>query len=177
MLRLVSPHTPQESLLHPQEVPVYRVRRYRWYDLDKVMTLFYDTVHHICEKDYSPEQLDAWAPENLDKKAWRKSLATNICFVAECKKEIIGFGDLKPGGGEINRLYTHKDYQGLGVAKTIYTKLEKAALKRKQPLLQVESSLTGKAFYQKQGFICRDVLPSYMDDQVFFNYLMEKELA
>lgn len=179
MLRISSFHTPTDVLQKEEKPPIhtaFKVRRYRWYDLEKVMKLFYDTVHHVCEKDYSPEQLEAWAPETLDRKAWKQSLRSNICFVAESKKELIGFGDLKAGGGEINRLYTHKDYQGLGVAKAIYQELERAAQKFQQDRLLVESSLTGKNFYQRQGFVCTDVVPSYLQDQVFFNYLMEKKL-
>ena len=163
----------------PDSIPVdlpFRIRSYRWYDLHKVMQLFYDTVHHVCVEDYSPEQLEVWAPDELDRKAWEKSLRSNICFVAEYKKQIIGFGDLKPGAGEINRLYTHKDYQGRGVARSILARLERTARKYKQATLRVESSLTGKDFYQSQGFICKDILSGYLNEQVFFNYLMEKEL-
>ena len=104
----------------PLDLP-FRIRSYRWYDLHKVMTLFYDTVHHVCVEDYSPEQLEVWAPDELDRKSWERSLRSNICFVAEYKKQIIGFGDLKSGAGEINRLYTHKDFQGRGVARSILT--------------------------------------------------------
>ena len=32
-------------------------------DLQAVVSLFYDTIHSVNLKDYSPEQADAWAPK------------------------------------------------------------------------------------------------------------------
>ncbi len=153
-----------------------KYRKYRRFDLDGILSLFYHTVHEVCVYDYSPQQLKAWAPENLNKSAWGKSLRKNICYVAEYQGEIVGFGDLFFKGNEINRLYTHKDFQGLGIASHILTLLEAEALRFGFDEIILESSLTAKRFYQSQGFECRDIVKKYLDDQEFYNYFMVKKL-
>ena len=35
--------------------------------------LFYDTVHTLNAKDYTQEQLDAWATGEVELEAWNKS--------------------------------------------------------------------------------------------------------
>ena len=38
------------------------IREYRKEDLGEVMQLFYDTVHTVNRRDYTEEQVNAWAP-------------------------------------------------------------------------------------------------------------------
>ena len=37
------------------------IREYHSSDLREIVELFYDTVHTVNAKDYTPEQLNAWA--------------------------------------------------------------------------------------------------------------------
>ena len=43
------------------------LRSYCPADLDTIERLFYETVHTVNAADYSPEQLDAWAPGQIDR--------------------------------------------------------------------------------------------------------------
>jgi putative acetyltransferase len=158
------------------EAEAIRYRRYRRSDLDDILTLFYDTVHGVCANDYTPGQLRAWAPEELNKHAWAKSLRKNICYVAELQNRIIGFGDLFYKGNEINRLYTHKDFQGFGVATRILEILEIEVLRFGFDEMILESSLTAKGFYESQGFECRDIVKKCIEGEEFYNYFMIKKL-
>lgn len=42
------------------------IREYRPSDCRELAELFYHTVHTVNAKDYSPEQLDAWAAGQVD---------------------------------------------------------------------------------------------------------------
>lgn len=42
------------------------IRRYREEDLPQIVTLFYETVHHVNIRDYTPKQVDAWATGAVD---------------------------------------------------------------------------------------------------------------
>lgn len=42
------------------------LRKYATADCGELVRLFYETVHTINVADYTKEQLDAWAPENVD---------------------------------------------------------------------------------------------------------------
>ncbi len=43
------------------------LRAYQPADLEEIYQLFYDTVHSVNRKDYGLEQLDAWAPRQMDR--------------------------------------------------------------------------------------------------------------
>lgn len=54
------------------------LRPYAPEDLPEILGLFRASVHGLCGKDYTPEQLDAWAPASLDAEAWGRSLASHF---------------------------------------------------------------------------------------------------
>lgn len=50
--------------------------------LDAVLDLFWETVHTINAQDYTPDQLDAWAPRDTDRDRWRKKWETSLVWTA-----------------------------------------------------------------------------------------------
>ena len=74
------------------------LRAYQPADLEEIYQLFYDTVHSVNRKDYGLEQLDAWAPRQMDRPRWEQSLADHETWVAWEDGKIVGFGDLGEGG-------------------------------------------------------------------------------
>lgn len=100
------------------------IRIFRKGDLEQVLQLFYETVHTINAKDYNVLQLQAWAPDQLDRESWLQSLEKNISYVADHNGRIVGFGDYNDDY-YVDRLFTHKDYQGKRIASYILKKLEK----------------------------------------------------
>ena len=55
-------------------------------DGDSVYRLFYDTVHTVNAKDYTEEQLDAWADGKPDAAKWNESLCAHFSLAAEADK-------------------------------------------------------------------------------------------
>lgn len=130
------------------------VRPYRPEDLEVLVDLFYETVHTVNAAQYTPEQLNAWAP--LEEKEgriekWRDSLSRNFSFVAEQAGKIVGFSDLQKDG-YLNRLYIHKDYQRQGIAAALLNAVEKEAEKLALSEITVDASLTAKPFFEKHGY-------------------------
>src|SRR5574344_60543 len=113
---LISAANTKESLME--------IRKYKSADCAEILELFYHTVHEINIKDYTKQQLDAWATGNVDMYAWDKSFLEHNTLVAEEKKIILGFGDMDKNG-YLDRLYVHKDYQRKGIATAITTELER----------------------------------------------------
>lgn len=127
------------------------LRKYHSSDCAALAALFYETIHTVNARDYSQEQLDAWADGHVDLDAWNESFLAHNTYVAvqECVDAddidsrasdstdtapgktggspanalIIGFGDMDDTG-YLDRLYVHKDYQGRGVATAICDRLE-----------------------------------------------------
>ncbi|MBT2288722.1 GNAT family N-acetyltransferase [Paenibacillus albidus] len=130
------------------------IRKFKDTDINPIVSLFYDTVHTVNKRDYSQEQLNAWAPkeeEILKRETWKDSLSQNVTYVADIKGTLVGFSDLTPYG-RLNRLYVHKDYQGQGIAAALVNILEVEA--RGLGLLEVdtEASITAKPFFERLGY-------------------------
>lgn len=139
------------------------------------MTLFHDTVHSICNNEYSEEELEAWSPEKMDKLYWRVALIRNYTIVAVEDNKVIGFGDMEKDG-YINRLYTHKDYLRKGVGRAIINKLEERARKKKLRYISLEASKTAIGFYLKLCFLDAGTIVRYKDGVTFENQRMIKFL-
>ena len=58
-----------------------QLREYQPSDCAQMTELFYQTVHSVNAKDYTKEQLDAWAIGEVDLQAWDKSFRAHktIC--------------------------------------------------------------------------------------------------
>lgn len=124
------------------------LRECRPEDCAEVVRLFYDTVHTVNAKDYTEEQLNAWAPEELNLETWGRSLREHYSLVAVEKGRIVGFGDVDPAG-YLDRLYVHRDYQRRGAASLLCGALEEAARGKK---LVTHASITARPFFEKRGW-------------------------
>lgn len=60
-----------------------QLREYQPSDCAQMAELFYQTVHSVNAKDYTKEQLDAWATGEVDLQAWDKSFRAHktICGI------------------------------------------------------------------------------------------------
>ena len=58
------------------------IREYKPKDCRLLAELFYDTVHTVNAKDYTKEQLDAWADGNCDLERWNQSFQEHYTVVA-----------------------------------------------------------------------------------------------
>lgn len=125
------------------------IRRYEPEDLGQITALFYDTVHAVNAADYAPEQLDAWADGAPDLDRWNGSLLAHHSLVAvEGRDLIVGFGDID-GTGYLDRLYVHKDRQGLGIATALCDRLERAV---DAPVITTHASITARPFFEGRGY-------------------------
>lgn len=146
------------------------IREYKGSDCKEVSELFYNTVHTINAKDYTKEQLDVWASNDIDLEKFNKSLIENYNLVAVENKIIIGFGDIDKTG-YLDRLFVHKDYQNRGVATAICDRLEQKMLKGK---VITHSSITAKPFFEKRGYKVIKEQQVERKGELLTNYIMEK---
>lgn len=124
------------------------LRTYVSADCPALAELFYHTVHSVNARDYTPQQLDAWAPGQVDLRAWDRSFQEHFTLVAEENGRIVGFGDID-GTGYLDRLYVHRDWQGRGVATALCSRLEEAAGGGK---VTTHASVTAKGFFLGRGY-------------------------
>lgn len=124
------------------------IRPYRSADCPAMAELFYETVHTVCAQDYLPEQLDAWAPGEVDLAAWDASFLTHRTLVAVEGETIVGFADMD-GNGYLDRLYVHRDFQRRGVASALCDALEVAS---EAETFTTHASLTARPFFERRGW-------------------------
>ncbi|MEH1890533.1 MAG: GNAT family N-acetyltransferase [Nostoc sp.] len=128
-----------------------RLRTYEIADTKEIIKLFYDTAHEVNIHDYTEEQVDAWAPANMDIDVWIKGLGSKFTYVAEEQGKIIGFGELEING-HLDRFYYHKDFQRKGIGKKILEQLESKAKVLGIEKLFTEASITAKPFFESHNF-------------------------
>jgi putative acetyltransferase len=151
-----------------------KIRHFEPTDFEEILKLYYDTIHTVNIRDYSPEQIDTWAPAIPDMTRWIGMLE-HLAFVVEEKGQIIGFGDMTLHG-YLDLLYTHKDFQGQGVASLILKELEKHAKEIGLREIHTEASITAKPFFEKKGFKSVRGQNKVFRNVGFTNYVMRKKL-
>lgn len=146
------------------------IRKYQPSDCKELARLFYHTVHTVNAKDYTKEQLNAWATGQIDGEKWNRSFQEHYSVVAVDDKVIVGFGDIDRTG-YLDRLFVHADYQKNGIATAICNQLEQAV----QGNIVTHASITAKPFFEKRGY--QVIKEQQVERHGIFltNYVMIKE--
>ena len=152
------------------------IRALKEIDILECITLFQETIHAVNAKDYSPKQLNAWAPMLKPEVTPRwQTLLENISYVAEYNNKIVGFGDLTVTG-YLDRLFVHQLFQGRGIAAAIVQKLEDRANELNVKEMTTAASITAKPFFEKSGFIVVREQQVEIHGVKLTNYFMSKSL-
>ncbi|MWV44376.1 GNAT family N-acetyltransferase [Paenibacillus sp. HJL G12] len=154
------------------------IREWEERDTDEMVELFYHTVHMVNSRDYSLEQLNAWADlaEKGERKiAWLLSFRGRIAYVAEDDGIIAGFVDMT-SEGYVDRLYVHQAYQRRGVASALLGKVEREARNLQIGRLWTEASVTAKAFFERKGYCVTEEQRVLRKGIPLTNYVMIKTL-
>jgi putative acetyltransferase len=154
---------------------VIKIRLFEHQDAAQIAQLFHDTVRAVNSRDYSSEQVKAWAPDDLYFRNWAEVCADRFTYVADDAGIIAGFGELEPNG-HIDCFYCHKNYQRCGVGSAIYQTIEAKAIELSLPRLFVEASITAQPFFQRLGFTLVTEQEVSCRGAIFINYRMEKFL-
>ena len=123
------------------------IREYQSSDCEELTKLFYNTVHTVNAKDYTEEQLDAWATGQVDLNKWDQSLREHYSIVAVENEMLVGFGDIDKSG-YLDHLFVHADYQGKGIGTMICNRLEQAVSGN----IITHASITARPFFEKRGY-------------------------
>ena len=151
------------------------VRSFEKADTKKIIQLFRDTVRNVNLRDYSVEQVHAWAPDKIDLNAWEKRLTQSYTYVALENEKIVGCANLE-GNGHIDLFYVHKDYQGQGFAKQLYSIIEQKARDLGIRRMFSEVSITARAFFESRGFEVEREQTVRLRGADFKNFVMIKNL-
>lgn len=149
------------------------IRSYVSADCEEIAELFYQTVHAVNAKDYTDEQLNAWASGRVNLAEWDKSFLEHITVVAVENDAIVGFGDIDKSG-YLDRLYVHKDFQSQGIATALCDKLERSISAEK---IFTHASVTAKGFFEHRGYKVVREQQVIRNGIYLTNFIMEKYIT
>lgn len=151
------------------------MREYREDDAGPICRLFYETVRSVNLRDYSPEQVGAWAPAPPDPATWHGRMSGRHTLVAEDENGVAGFVELEEDG-HLDMLYCRGDSVGRGVGSRLYAAAEERAGELGLSVIFTEASITARPFFERHGFrvVRRNVVVRNGVELV--NFSMEKTL-
>lgn len=156
------------------------VRDYRPEDTQELACIYFNTIHRINIKDYTQEQVDAWAPpagfnSHSGTEGWAKKFARTKPIVALIGDKIVGFAELEPNG-HIDCFYCHHEWIGKGVGSALMKEILIRAQKSHINRLFAEVSITAKPFFEKNNFIVVAEQVDYKKGIGLVNYKMERTI-
>ncbi|MDO8649159.1 MAG: GNAT family N-acetyltransferase [Candidatus Peregrinibacteria bacterium] len=128
-----------------------KIRLVRDDDYPEIARLRRQTIRHVNSKDYSEEVIESWSSK-IGTKNFRGSAETCKRWVAVEKEKIIGFCE-HTFECEVSRMYVHKEHLRKGVGSRLLEVAEASLKKQGCKEIHIESTVTAKDFYEKNGYI------------------------
>lgn len=151
------------------------IRLFKSTDTTGLIELFRDTVHTVCRRDYSTEQLNTWAPKDIDAGKWTTRFINSYTVVAEHEGQLVGFANLETDGC-IDMFYVGASHQGQGVGSLLFQALESEAKIRGLKRLYSDVSITARQFFFSKGFTVEREYSKNVGTVTFPNTMMAKQL-
>jgi putative acetyltransferase len=152
------------------------MRDYARGDSEALADIFRRAVREIGPRDYSAEQIEAWAGGLRTDRLDARLSDGRLCLVAiDDANTPLAFGDLE-ADGHIDFLYAAPQAAGKGIAAALYDALETRARARGMIRLYTEASEAARRFFLKKGFAVVGRRDFFIGDVSIHNYAMEKKL-
>ena len=153
------------------------IKNYEEEDAPFLAAIYFNTIHNINTKDYSPEQINAWAPiTSLETEGWVKKWRKISPIVAVLNQKIVGFAEFEDNG-HIDCFYCHHKFQGRGIGTTMMSVIEDKAKMNNIKRVFAEVSITAKPFFESKGFHIVEEQAINIRGVILANYVMEKILS
>jgi putative acetyltransferase len=153
-----------------------RIRRFQIGDEPALFRVFHSAIHEVARHDYTREQIDAWAPADLDQELWTRKMQRIQPFVAEDGGDVVGYADVQ-SSGYIDHFFVSgfRPRQGIGAALMVRIHEEAATLRLAE--LTADVSRTAEPFFRRHGFAVVERKSPILRGVAIQNTLMRKLLA
>jgi putative acetyltransferase len=128
------------------------VRDFTFGDEPALQAVFYSAIHTIAASDYTPAQLDAWAPGRPDMERWTARMRAIRPFVVEEDGRIVGYADLQ-ANGFIDHFYVSGSSARRGVGRILMDHIHSRAAQLALASLFSDVSRTAQPFFERFGFL------------------------
>jgi putative acetyltransferase len=127
------------------------IRHFENGDEDALWQVFFSAIHETASADYTPIQINAWAPEDVDKARWANRMRSLSPFVAERNGKIVGYADVQ-SNGYIDHFFVSPAVTRQGVGSLLMRKIHDTAIAQRTESLFADVSVTARPFFEKWGF-------------------------
>jgi putative acetyltransferase len=120
-------------------------------DEPALRTVFESAIRGVASRDYTPRQIGAWAPRDVDVAAWALRVRAIAPFVALRDGRIVGYADVQPSG-VIDHFFVAAEAGRQGVGRLLMARLHERADELGLSALSSDVSLTAQPFFAHFGF-------------------------
>ena len=149
------------------------IRRYREREETALFDIYYSAIHLVASRDYTPEQVEAWAPRSLDPELWRRKIRDINPFVAEADGQLAGYADLQ-ANGYIDHFFVSGARPREGIGAQLMRHLLNEAQRLGLAELTSDVSRTAQPFYEPFGFYVVEQRSRELRGVVIPNALMRR---
>ena len=149
------------------------IRRYRPGEEPALWQVYFSAIHKVASADYTPEQINAWAPSDVDPRQWAERMRGIAPFVAERDGTIVGYADVQTDGC-IDHFFVSPTVARQGVGSLLMQRIHEAALSHGTKSLFAEVSITARPFFEKWGFEVEETQTVLIRGVALDNFKMRK---
>lgn len=152
------------------------LRRFVIGDEAALWNVYHSAIHQVASRDYTEEQVNAWAPDIVDPDVWARRMRVINPYVAEQDGNILGYADLQPDG-YIDHFFVSGEYGGMGAGAMLMNRLLKEAARLGLQELTSDVSKTAQPFFARYGFEVVEQRTPIRNGVVLSNALMRKAMG
>ncbi len=131
-----------------------RIRRAAPGEEPALLAIFQSSVRGLASRDYTPAQIDAWAPLAADAawcEAWCRWVGANHPWAVEIEARLVAYADLQPSG-YLDHFYVAAEAAGQGIGAALMRHLLGIAREQGIDCVIADVSLRARAFFERFGF-------------------------
>ncbi len=125
-------------------------------DAEGIIQVHVRSIREICGKDYTSEQIEAWAGRKFKPELWVQAIDRDFIWVVEHECKVTGFGHLAVMDEkfcEVMGLYFIPPAIGQGLGKKMFLEFKNIAVQHNLKRMRLHSTVTAKSFYESVGFL------------------------
>jgi putative acetyltransferase len=156
-----------------------RFRRARPEDAGEILSIKRTAIEDLEHWQYSPEQVDAWKPEDSYLDTFEEAIDDDrfVVHVGERDGDIVGYGALNVPDERIDAVYVHPDHHGHGVATALVKQLELSAQFQGIETIDIVAARNAVPFYESVGYWRLDDEVTTIEDVDVVFVRMRKHVA
>ncbi len=136
----------------------YKIRKAEIKDAFAIHQAHMKSIQNICSRDYTVEEIKAWGHRSFNEEQRLFAINNQIVYVATINENIEGYAHLKfysdseSTRAHVMGLYLTPEANGKGIGTELLKTLVQEAKKHNVSEITLESTLTSRDFYLKNGF-------------------------